>query len=125
MIIEIGHLSLLLALTLSSFTILISTLGYINNWLNFEKLTFSLSSIIFFILLISFLSLVYGFLISDFSLITVWQNSHTSKPLIYKITGTWGNHEGSMLLWVLLLSFFGALIKLDKLRLKLNLHHPY
>ena len=110
MIIEIGHLSLLLALTLSSFTILISTLGYINNWLNFEKLTFSLSSIIFFILLISFLSLVYGFLISDFSLITVWQNSHTSKPLIYKITGTWGNHEGSMLLWVLLLSFFGALI---------------
>ena len=48
MIIEIGHLSLLLALTLSSFTILISTLGYINNWLNFEKLTFSLSSIIFF-----------------------------------------------------------------------------
>ena len=110
MIIEIGHLSLLLALTLSSFTILVSTLGYINNWLNFEKLTFSLSSIIFFILLISFLSLVYGFLISDFSLITVWQNSHTSKPLIYKITGTWGNHEGSMLLWVLLLSFFGALI---------------
>ena len=110
MIIEIGHLSLLLALTLSSITLLTSSLGYINRWENFERLTFNLSSVIFVFLLISFSSLVYGFLISDFSLIIVLQNSHTLKPLLYKITGTWGNHEGSLLLWVLLLSFFGALI---------------
>ena len=110
MIIEIGHLALILALTLSSLTILISSLGYIKNWVNFEKLTFDLSTIIFILLLISFFSLVYGFLISDFSLVVVLGNSHTSKPLIYKITGTWGNHEGSMLVWVLLLSFFGFLI---------------
>ena len=110
MIIEIGHLSLLLALTLSSITLLTSSLGYVNRWENFERLTFNLSSVIFVFLLISFSSLVYGFLISDFSLIIVLQNSHTLKPLLYKITGTWGNHEGSLLLWVLLLSFFGALI---------------
>ncbi len=110
MIIEIGHLSLLLALTLSSITLLTSSLGYIYKWENFERLTFNLSSVIFVFLLISFSSLVYGFLISDFSLIIVLQNSHTLKPLLYKVTGTWGNHEGSLLLWVLLLSFFGALI---------------
>jgi cytochrome c-type biogenesis protein CcmF len=101
MIIEIGHLSLLLALTLSSITLLTSSFGYVNRWENFERLTFNLSSVIFVFLLISFSSLVYGFLISDFSLIIVFQNSHTSKPLLYKITGKWGNHEGSLLLWVL------------------------
>ena len=47
---------------------------------------------------------------SDFSVANVWENSHSLKPLLYKITGTWGNHEGSMLLWVLILTFFGALV---------------
>src|SRR5204863_8674177 len=47
---------------------------------------------------------------SDFSLINVFENSHSAKPLIYKITGVWGNHEGSMLLWVLILTVFGALV---------------
>ena len=46
---------------------------------------------------------------SDFSVVNVVENSHSLKPLIYKITGVWGNHEGSMLLWVLVLSLFGAL----------------
>ena len=47
---------------------------------------------------------------SDFSVANVWENSHSLKPLLYKITGVWGNHEGSMLLWVLILTFFGALV---------------
>ena len=53
---------------------------------------------------------MYGHVISDFTLINVFENSHTSKPLIYKITGVWGNHEGSMLLWILVLSIFNYLI---------------
>jgi cytochrome c-type biogenesis protein CcmF len=47
-------------------------------------------------------------MISDFSVLNVAENSHSAKPLIYKITGVWGNHEGSMLLWVLILALFGA-----------------
>ena len=59
--------------------------------------------------LITFFTLMYGHIISDFTLINVFENSHTSKPLIYKITGVWGNHEGSMLLWILILSIFNYL----------------
>ena len=60
--------------------------------------------------LLSFLSLMYGYVISDFSLINVFQNSHTTKPLIYKIAGVWGNHEGSLLLWILVLNIFNFFI---------------
>ena len=60
-------------------------------------------------ILICFFTLVSAFLISDFSLITVYQNSHTLKPIFYKISGTWGNHEGSLLLWVIILTLFSFL----------------
>ena len=54
----------------------------------------------------SFFTLIIGFVISDFSIITVYQNSHSTKPLFYKIAGTWGNHEGSLLLWINILIIF-------------------
>jgi len=60
--------------------------------------------------LLSFFSLIYCHIISDFSLINVFQNSHTTKPLFYKISGVWGNHEGSMLLWILVLNIFNYFI---------------
>ena len=56
--------------------------------------------------IISFLILIYGHLISDFTLLNVYQNSHSTKPTLYKIAGVWGNHEGSMLLWILILVIF-------------------
>ena len=56
-----------------------------------------------------FLTLVYAYVISDFSLVSVYQNSHTLKPVFYKITGSWGNHEGSLLLWVIILTVFSLL----------------
>ena len=72
-------------------------------------------SLQFFFVLTAFFSLMYAYVVSDFSILNVYQNSHTAKPLLYKITGVWGNHEGSMLLWVLVLVFFGFLIsKYDK-----------
>src|SRR5215467_5290672 len=58
----------------------------------------------------SFGALVACYVTSDFSVATVFENSHSAMPLIYKITSVWGNHEGSMLLWVLILAFFGALV---------------
>ena len=60
-------------------------------------------------ILICFFALVAAFLVSDFSLISVYQNSHTLKPVFYKISGTWGNHEGSLLLWVIILTIFSFL----------------
>ncbi|HEX4272345.1 MAG TPA: heme lyase CcmF/NrfE family subunit, partial [Rhizomicrobium sp.] len=59
---------------------------------------------------LAFGTLTYAFVTSDFSIIDVANNSHTTKPLIYKISGVWGNHEGSMLLWVLVLSVYAALV---------------
>jgi len=60
--------------------------------------------------LISFFLLMYSHIISDFSVLNVFQNSHTTKPLLYKISGVWGNHEGSMLLWILVLTLFNYFI---------------
>ena len=53
---------------------------------------------------------MHAYVTSDFSVANVVANSHSAKPLIYKITGVWGNHEGSMLLWVLILALFGAAV---------------
>ena len=60
--------------------------------------------------LISFFLLMYVHIVSDFSVLNVFQNSHTTKPLLYKISGVWGNHEGSMLLWILVLTIFNYFI---------------
>src|SRR6516162_9749585 len=61
---------------------------------------------------IAFGSLIYAFVTSDFSVEVVAANSHSAKPLLYKISGVWGNHEGSMLLWALILALFGAAVAL-------------
>jgi len=71
-----------------------------------DKRIFSISFLQLFFVLISFISLVICFVISDFSNETVFNNSHTQKPIFYKISGTWGNHEGSLLLWLLVLTLF-------------------
>ena len=110
MIIEIGHFSLLLSFLLSFLTVMVAIFGTTYQWYNWERLACSLAPVTFFLISVSFSALIYGFIVSDFSLILVFENSHSSKPLLYKIAGTWGNHEGSMLLWVLLLSFFASLV---------------
>jgi len=69
-------------------------------------------------IIICFLTLVTAFIISDFSIITVYQNSHSLKPFFYKISGTWGNHEGSLLLWIIILTIFSFLFLLY------NKNHP-
>ena len=70
------------------------------------------------LIIICFFTLISAFIISDFSLISVYQNSHSLKPLFYKISGTWGNHEGSLLLWVIILIVFSFLFLL------FNKSHP-
>ena len=64
------------------------------------------------LVLVSFLALTHAYVVSDFSVENVYANSHTAKPLIYRISGVWGNHEGSMVLWVLMVAAFGATVAL-------------
>ncbi len=88
---------------------LIITFVSIKNLRNSEKFDRRIiffSTIQFFLIVISFLSLILSFINSDFSNETVFNNSHTAEPLFYKITGTWGNHEGSLLLWLLVLTLY-------------------
>jgi len=100
----IGNYSLIISviISLTIFFLSISSLQKINiqKKINLNKLNFFQ----FFFVLVSFFSLVVLFVLSEFSNITVFNNSHTTKPLFYKISGTWGNHEGSLLLWLLILT---------------------
>jgi len=101
--------------TLGNFTLYLTLLFSISQFLFSRKknlLSFVTISVngLFITSLISFFLLMYAHIISDFSLVNVFQNSHTTKPLVYKISGVWGNHEGSMLLWILVLTLFNYFI---------------
>ena len=101
----IGYYSLIFGLSISLLIIFFSVKNFNNlKILDSKILLFSLLQLV--LVLVSFLSLVISFINSDFSNETVFNNSHTTIPLFYKITGTWGNHEGSLLLWLLVLTLF-------------------
>ena len=109
MSIELGHFALILACAIAT----ISALGGLLLWRRGERLARVLaqSSILQFVLVaVAFLAVVQAFVTSDFSLKLAVDNSHSLKPLIFKISGVWGNHEGSLLLWILILVLFGALV---------------
>ncbi len=101
----IGYNSLILGLLISFFIILFSIKNFKNQKL-FDIKIFSLVSVQLFLVMVSFFGLIFSFITSDFSNETVFNHSHTTKPLFYKISGTWGNHEGSLLLWLLVLTLF-------------------
>ncbi len=101
-----GNYSLYFAL-IASFYLIIKSYLVSNKALKYLDKNFILiTSIQTLMITISFISLVFAFIYSDFSNETVFNNSHTLKPLFYKISGSWGNHEGSLLLWLLVLSVF-------------------
>tara|TARA_B100000767_G_scaffold98421_1_gene94392 strand:- start:1039 stop:2919 length:1881 start_codon:yes stop_codon:yes gene_type:complete len=101
----IGHYSLILGLFIGLILIFFSIKNFRNSvYLDTKILSFTFLQ--FILVVISFLCLVLSFIFSDFSNETVFNNSHTTKPLFYKISGTWGNHEGSLLLWLLVLTLF-------------------
>ena len=106
MLSNVGFLSLFFGLISSFVVFLYSVLNIKKNSLNLEKKIYKFLTLQFFFVVISFFILSYSFFISDFSNATVYNNSHSTKPLFYKITGLWGNHEGSLLLWLLVLTSF-------------------
>ena len=118
MLSNLGNI-LLFANVILSFSIIYNankSLKTSSNLIN--KNIFQLSLIQSTLIIICFFTLIAAFIISDFSLVTVYQNSHSLKPLFYKIAGTWGNHEGSLLLWAIILTIFSFLF------LIYNKNHP-
>ena len=101
----IGFYSLVFGFCSSFLIVFFSVKNFRNNDVFDYKIT-SLTFLQFFFLLVSFFGLIISFVNSDFSNETVFNHSHTTKPLFYKISGTWGNHEGSLLLWLLVLTLF-------------------
>ena len=102
----LGYYSLILGFIFSIWLLFYSFVSISNKNTSLKKNIVLILFLQLFTVVLSFLSLVYSFIISDFSNETVYNNSHTTKPLFYKISGTWGNHEGSMLLWLLVLTLF-------------------
>ncbi|MCW2308915.1 cytochrome c-type biogenesis protein CcmF [Rhodobium gokarnense] len=112
MIVEFGHFALCLALVVALAQAVVPLIGVARDHAGAMQLADRAAQVQFLAIAAAFAALTWAYVQSDFSVATVAANSHSTKPLLYKISGVWANHEGSMLLWVLMLALFGALIAL-------------
>ncbi|MCG8357805.1 MAG: heme lyase CcmF/NrfE family subunit, partial [Kiloniellales bacterium] len=112
MIPEIGHFALLLALVVAVVQGIVPLAGASRGQASWMALGRPAALLQFALIATAFLALTQAYVSSDFTVLNVAQNSHSAKPMLYKVTGVWGNHEGSMLLWVLILALFGAAVAL-------------
>ncbi len=110
MIIEIGHFALILAFAVTLIQFSLPLAGIFMGNRQLQSIAPSAALLQCLLVAGAFVSLVFAYVTSDFSVVAVYENSHSQQPLIYKLTSVWGNHEGSMLLWVLVLSIFGAAV---------------
>ena len=108
MITELGHFALVLAFMAAIVQMIVPMVGAHKRWPGWMAVAEPAATLQFLMTGFAFAALMHAFVTSDFSLRVVVLNSHSAKPLLYKISGLWGNHEGSMLLWVLIVSLFGA-----------------
>lgn len=112
MIVETGHFALVLALALACVNAVVPLIGHVARDGRLLRTAPPVAVMGFVFTAGAFAALTYAHVASDFSLVNVIENSASTKPLVYKITGVWGNHEGSMLLWVLILAVFAAAVAL-------------
>ena len=110
MIPEIGLYSLVLALFVALAQSTVPLIGAARGWGDWMALASTAATVQFLLVITAFACLTQAYVVSDFSVANVAQNSHTLQPLLYKISGVWGNHEGSMVLWVSILAFFGLAV---------------
>ncbi|TLP56432.1 heme lyase CcmF/NrfE family subunit [Parasedimentitalea maritima] len=108
MITELGHFALILAFLIAIVQMVVPLIGAHKRWPGWMAVAEPAAQAQFLFTAFAFGALTWAFVTSDFSLKLVVDNSHSAKPMLYKISGTWGNHEGSMLLWVLIVALFGA-----------------
>jgi len=110
MIVEIGHYALVLALATAIIISVVPVIGARRLDRAMMDVASVGSLVMFLLVAFSFAALTYAHVVSDFSVKNVWENSHSLVPLLFKFSGVWGNHEGSMLLWLLILVLFSALV---------------
>jgi cytochrome c-type biogenesis protein CcmF len=108
MIAETGHYALILALGVAIVQMVLPVIGTRLRDPQLTAIAVPAAQLEFVLIAIAFFALMVAYVTSDFSVLNVWQNSASAKPMLYKISGVWGNHEGSMILWVLILALFGA-----------------
>ncbi|MFC1673952.1 heme lyase CcmF/NrfE family subunit, partial [Pseudomonadota bacterium] len=110
MIVELGHFALVLGLMVAIFQAVVPMVGAARA--DHQWMAFATPAAITQALLASFSfgALTYAYVVSDFSVLNVAANSHSDKPMLYKVSGVWGNHEGSMMLWVLILAIYGLAV---------------
>jgi cytochrome c-type biogenesis protein CcmF len=121
MIIELGHFAVVLALAVAVVQAAVPAWGARHGDARMMQVGPPAALAQLALLASAFATLTYAYVTSDFSVENVWANSHSAKPLLYKISGVWGNHEGSMLLWVLILALFGAAVAVFGSNLPLSL----
>jgi len=107
---ELGHFALTLAFAVALFQMLVPLIGAARGWSDWMAAATPAALVQFLLTGLAFAALTHGFVTSDFSLRVVASNSNSQLPTLFKVTATWGNHEGSMLLWVLILTIFGAMV---------------
>ena len=112
MIIELGHFALILALVVSVAGVVVPLWGVRRNDAGLQAVAAPAAVLQFLLIALAFYALSVAYFSSDFSVRNVFENSHSDQPVIYRLSGVWGNHEGSMLLWVLILTLFGACVAL-------------
>jgi cytochrome c-type biogenesis protein CcmF len=121
MIVELGHYALILAFVVALLQSTIPILGAARNNARWMAMARPGALTLFVLIAFAFASLMRAHILSDFSVRNVVENSHSLKPMLYKITGLWGNHEGSLLLWVMILAIYGASVALFGNRLPTRL----
>jgi cytochrome c-type biogenesis protein CcmF len=112
MIAELGHFALVLSLMVAMAQSIVPMVGAARGDARMMAMAGPAASAQLTLVLVAFGALTYSYVVSDFSVYNVVSNSHSLKPMLYKISGVWGNHEGSILLWVVILALYGALVAL-------------
>ncbi|RAI00998.1 heme lyase NrfEFG subunit NrfE [Acuticoccus sediminis] len=106
---EVGHFALVLALAVALVQSVLPIVGARTGDARLMATAAPSAGAVFALVGFAFVALAAAYVRSDFSLVNVYENSHSAKPLVYKIAGVWGNHEGSMMLWILVLTLFGLM----------------
>ncbi|MEI7598945.1 MAG: heme lyase CcmF/NrfE family subunit [Aestuariivirga sp.] len=118
---EVGHFALILAVGVALYQFVVPLWGAQRGDVAAMRSGISAAILQLVLIAIAFAALTHAYVTSDFSVLNVVENSHSAKPMLYKISGVWGNHEGSMLLWVLILALYGAAVALFGQNLPLEL----
>ncbi|MFT6886887.1 MAG: cytochrome c-type biogenesis protein CcmF, partial [Paracoccaceae bacterium] len=107
---ELGHTALIIAFLVSLVQASVPLVGAQKGWSDWMRVAVPAANLQFFLIALAFAALTHAFVTSDFSVRLVATNSHSAKPMLYKVSGVWGNHEGSLLLWSLILGLYGAMV---------------